>query len=107
MRDLHLRLRPSPRQIGRDPRRNAADPAQSLVLPAADAGLARCDRRATAGEIRRRFPAALPASKLDRVILDRRELVRRDALDLVFGAKLEIARVMALVELLTFVAAEL
>ena len=39
------RLRPPSGQVGRDPRRDADDPAQSVVLPAADAGPARRDRR--------------------------------------------------------------
>ena len=41
LRDLQPRLRPSPGQVGRDPGRDADDPAQSVVLPAADAGPAR------------------------------------------------------------------
>ena len=45
---VRARLRPSSRQIGRDPRRDADDRAQFVVLPAADAGPARRDRGAAA-----------------------------------------------------------
>ena len=47
-------LSPPPRPLGRDPRRDADDRAQSLVLPAADAGAARGDRRGAAGRLCRR-----------------------------------------------------
>ena len=43
LRDLRARLCPSSGQVGRDPRRDADDRAQSVVLPAADAGPARGD----------------------------------------------------------------
>ena len=52
MHDVQPRLRPPSREVGRDPRRDADDPAQPVVLPAADAGPARRDRRAAAAGVR-------------------------------------------------------
>src|SRR5207245_3427289 len=60
-------------------------------------------RRTAFEQIRRRVPRAVP---LDRVVLDRFGLIGGEALDLVLGAKLEVRRVVALVELLALVAAE-
>ena len=52
-------LSPPPRPLGRDLGRDADDRAQSLVLPAADAGAARRDRRRAAGRLCGRLPGAL------------------------------------------------
>src|SRR6476661_8942729 len=104
--ELQPCLRPPSREVGRDPRRDADDPAQPVVLPADDAGLAQCDCGAAAAGLRKRIPAALPAAGLDRVVLDRCCLVEGEALDLVLGPKIEIAGVVALVQLLALVAAE-
>src|SRR3954462_260989 len=100
MRDLRARLRPSPGEVGRDPGRNADDPAQSVVLPAADAGAARRSRRAPPDIVRGRVSRTL--SRLDRVVLHTLDLVRRD--QLVLCTKLEIAGVVAFMKLLRGIA---
>ena len=57
---LQPRLCPSSGQVGRDPRRDADDPAQPVVLPAPDAGSARRDSSGSGWSISRAFPRALP-----------------------------------------------
>src|SRR5437868_13974139 len=79
-----------------------------MVLPAIDAGPARCDHRTAAAGLRERIPAALPSTELDRVIPDGRGVFQfRGEMDLVLGPQLEVAGVVALVQLLALVAGHL
>src|SRR4051812_15336413 len=54
------RLRPPSGEIRRDPRRDADDPAQPLVLPAPDAGSARCDWAAASLPLCSGLPVEIP-----------------------------------------------
>ena len=126
LHNLQPGLRASPRQIGRDFGRDAHDAAQPLVLPAADAGPACRHCRPAAAGFRERVFGPIPFviarsvatrrsrldcfatarnDELDRVVLDALRFVNR--YQLVLCAKLKIAGVVAFVQLLALVAAEL